>query len=230
VFLRAEWRSGVHVSAHERVKGNVNRFCALAGLLAVSACAADTQLSALLKAAEDRYNRTDTLQVLFREDYTRAGHAKRSENGLLDLRKPRQMRWEYASPKDKLAICDGKTFYTWYPDQNKVSQTPLQEDTLAPLAFLLGKLHFEKEFRNLQGRPEGNDTRVTAEPKTDNMPYSAVEFLMTSAGRIREVKVTRLDNSILQYTFDQEKMGVKLDDKLFHFQIPKGAEIVEPDK
>jgi len=220
----------VHVSPHGRVKDNVNRFCALAGLLAVSAYAADTQLSALLKTAEDRYNRTDTLQVLFREDYIRAGHAKRSENGLLYLRKPRQMRWEYSSPKNKLAVCDGKTFFTSYPDENKVEKTPLRDDTLAPLAFLLGKLHFEKEFRNLQGRPEGNDTRVTAEPKTDNLPYSAVEFLVTSEGRIREVKVTRLDNSIMQYTFDQEKMGVKLDDKLFQFQIPKGAEIVEPDK
>jgi len=36
--------------------------------------------------------------------------------------------------------------------------------------FLLGKLNFEKEFRNLHARPEGTGTRITAEPKTGNLP------------------------------------------------------------
>jgi outer membrane lipoprotein carrier protein len=208
----------------------VNRFCPLVCLLAVSAFAADTPLADLLKTVEQRYNRIDTLQVLFREDYTRTGHARRSESGVLELRKPGRMRWDYSDPKGKLAVCDGKVFWTYYPSENKVEKLPLRESDDAPLAFLLGKLNFNKEFRNLQGKPEGSDTRVTAEPKTDNLPYSAVEFLVTAQGRIREVKVTRFDNSLMGYTFDQEKMGPKLDDKLFQFQVPKGAEVVEADK
>ena len=208
----------------------MNRFCPLVCLLAVSAFAADTPLADLLKTVEQRYNRIDTLQVLFREDYTRTGHARRSESGVLELRKPGRMRWDYSDPKGKLAVCDGKVFWTYYPSENKVEKLPLRESDDAPLAFLLGKLNFNKEFRNLQGKPEGSDTRVTAEPKTDNLPYSAVEFLVTAQGRIREVKVTRFDNSLMGYTFDQEKMGPKLDDKLFQFQVPKGAEVVEADK
>jgi outer membrane lipoprotein carrier protein len=208
----------------------VKRFCPLAGLLAVSAFAADTPLADLLKTVEQRYNRVDTLQVLFREDYARTGHARRSESGVLELRKPGRMRWDYSDPKGKLAVCDGKVFWTYYPSENKVEKLPLRESDDAPLAFLLGKLNFNKEFRNLQGKPEGSDTRITAEPKTDNLPYSAVEFLVTAQGRIREVKVTRFDNSLMGYTFDQEKMGPKLDDKLFQFQVPKGAEVVEADK
>jgi outer membrane lipoprotein carrier protein len=208
----------------------VKRFCPLAGLLAVSAFAADTPLADLLKTVEQRYNRVDTLQVLFREDYARTGHARRSESGVLELRKPGRMRWDYSDPKGKLAVCDGKVFWTYYPSENKVEKLPLRESDDAPLAFLLGKLNFNKEFRNLQGKPEGSDTRITAEPKTDNLPYSAVEFLVTAQGRIREVKVTRFDNSLMGYTFDREEMGPKLDDKLFQFQVPKGAEVVEADK
>jgi len=202
------------------------------GLLMVSAFAADTPLAGLLKTVEQRYNRADTLQVLFREDYTRTGHTRRSESGLLELRKPGRMRWEYSDPKGKLAVCDGKVFWMYTPSENRVEKFPLREtdDMRAPLAFLLGKLHFDKEFRNLQGKPEGSDTRIAAEPKTDSLPYSAVEFLVAADGRIREVKVTRFDNSIMGYTFDQEKMGPRLDDKLFQFQVPKGAEVVEAGK
>jgi outer membrane lipoprotein carrier protein len=201
-------------------------------LLAVSAFAADVPIASLLKTVEQRYNRADSLQVLFREDFTKSGHARRSESGLLDLRKPGRMRWEYSDPKGKLAVCDGKMFWMYTPSENRVEKMPLKEtdDLQAPIAFLLGKLHFDKEFRNLEGKPEGDDTRITAAPKSDNLPYSAVEFLVAPEGRIREVKVTRFDNSIMEYTFDQEKMNPKLDDKLFHFQPPTGAEVVEADK
>jgi len=142
------------------------------------------------------------------------------------------MRWDYSDPKGKLAVCDGKTFWLYTPSENQVQKMPLKEtdDLQAPIAFLLGKLHFDKEFRNLQGKPEGNDTRVTAQPKSDNLPYSAVEFLIAPDGRIRSVKVTRFDNSIMEYAFDQEKVNPALDDKLFRFQVPKGADVTEADK
>jgi outer membrane lipoprotein carrier protein len=220
----------VHVCVRVRVKRNVKWFLPLVCLLGVPAFAADPGLAALLRTVEQRYNRADTLQVLFREDYTRTGHASRRESGTLALRKPGRMRWEYSDPKGKLAVSDGKTFWTYNPSDNRVEKTPLRQTDDAPLAFLLGKLHFDKEFRNLEGKPEGADTRITAEPKTDSLPYSAVEFLVAADGRIREVKVTRLDNSIMGYAFDQEKVGPRLDDKLFQFQVPKGAEVVEANR
>ena len=207
-------------------------FCTLGCILAVSAFAAEVPTATLLKTVEQRYNRADSLQVLFREDYTRTGHTRREESGTLDLRKPGRMRWEYSDPKGKLAVCDGKTFWMYTPSENQVQKMLLKstDDMQAPIAFLLGKLHFEKEFRNIAGKPEGNDTRITAQPKSDNLPYSAVEFLVAPDGRIRTVKVTRFDNSIMEYNFDQEKVNPPLDDKLFHFQVPQGAEVVEAGK
>jgi outer membrane lipoprotein carrier protein len=97
----------------------------------------------------------------------------------------------------------------------------------APLAFLLGKLDFQKEFRNIQAKPEGGDTRITAEPKNDNLPYSAVEFVVAPDQHIKGVKVTGFDRSILEFRFDQEKVDLPLDAKLFQFQAPKGAQMVE---
>jgi len=201
----------------------------LTGLLAVCAFAADTPLDTLLKGVEARYNRAKTLQVLFKEEYTPPGRGRRAESGILMLRKPGRMRWDYSQPAGKLFVSDGKLLWLYTPAENRVERMKFQEsdDMRAPLAFLLGKLHFDKEFRNLQGKPEGADTRITAEPKTDNLPYSAVEFLVGPDSHIKEVKVTRFDKSVLHFTFDQERVDPKLDDKLFQFQVPKGAELVE---
>jgi len=196
----------------------------------VSAFAADARLDALLKGVEARYNRTKTLQVLFQEDYTRAGEGHRpTESGILMLRKPGRMRWAYNQPKGKLWVSDNKSLWLWLPDENRAERMKLQEsdDMRVPLAFLLGKLYFDKEFRDLKSQPAGADTRITGAPKTDNLPYSEVQFVVTPDYRIREVKVSGLDKSILEFHFDQERLDPKLDDKLFQFQVPKGAELVE---
>ena len=201
----------------------------LIGLLAVSAVAADARLDSLLKAVEGRYNRAKTLQVVFHEDYTPQGKPRRSESGTLQLRKPGRMRWDYDQPKGKLFVSDGKYLWLYTPAENRAEKMKFQEseDMRAPLAFLLGKLNFEKEFRNLEGKAEGADTRIAAEPRTENLPYSAVEFLVTADGRIKQVKVTGFDRSVLDFAFDQEKVDPALDGKLFQFQVPKGVELVE---
>ncbi|HTP32432.1 MAG TPA: outer membrane lipoprotein carrier protein LolA [Candidatus Acidoferrales bacterium] len=198
-------------------------------LTAVSALAAETPLDTLLKSVEARYNKAKTLQVLFHEDYTPLGRPRRSESGLLQLRKPGKMRWDYDQPKGKLFISDGKFLWLYTPADNRAEKLKLKEsdDMRAPLAFLLGKLDFQKEFRNLQARPEGSAQRITAEPKTDNLPYSAVEFVVDPQSRIHMVKVTGFDRSILEFRFDDEKIDPPLDSKLFQFQVPKGAELVE---
>jgi outer membrane lipoprotein carrier protein len=199
------------------------------GLVAVSAFAGDAALDGLLRGVEGRYNKAKTLQVAFHEDYTPLGRPRRSESGTLMLRKPGRMRWDYDQPKGKLFVSDGKYMWLYTPAENRAEKMKLQEsdDMRAPLAFLLGKLNFQKEFRNLQAKPEGAGTRITAEPKTDNLPYSAVEFVISPERQIKEVKVTGFDRSILEFRFDQEKVDPALNDKLFQFQVPKGAELVE---
>ena len=73
----------------------------------VSAFAGDANLNALLKSVENRYNHAKTLQVLFNEDYTPPGQATLTESGMLMLRKPGRMRWDYSQPKGKLLVSDG---------------------------------------------------------------------------------------------------------------------------
>jgi outer membrane lipoprotein carrier protein len=199
------------------------------GLLAVSAFAAESPLDTLLKGVESRYNRAKTLQVLFKEDYTPPGRPRRTESGLLLLRKPLRMRWDYSQPKGKLFISDGKELWLYTPAENRAEKMPLKmsDDMRAPLAFLLGKLNFQKEFRNIKATPEGSSTRITAEPKTDNLPYSQVEFVVTPEYQIRQVKVVGFDKSVLDFTFDQERVDPSLDAKLFQFTLPPGARLVE---
>jgi len=193
----------------------------------VSAFAADPQLGNLLATVEARYNHAKTLEVVFQEQYTRQGEPHRAEGGRLQLRKPGKMRWDYTEPQGKLFICDGKYLYLYTPADNRAQRMKLKEtdDMRAPLAFLLGKLHFEREFRNLQANRVGGNWRVTAE-----LPYRAVEFVVAQDGRIEEVKVTSYDQAVLDFHFDREKVDPPLGAGLFQFQLPPGAQLTEGDQ
>lgn len=225
------WLS-LHASRSSTVKTFVRVICVLTMLLGVSAQAADARLDQLLKQVEARYNRAQTLQVLFTEQYTKPGEMRRTESGMLSLRKPGRMRWEYYSPLGKQFISDGKFLYLYTPDDRHAERLKMKEtdDMRAPLAFLLGKLNFQKEFQNIQGVPDGSGMRVVAEPKSQNLPYSAAEFVITADARIREVKVTAFDKSVLDFTFDQEKVNPSLGAALFQFQPPPGVPLTEGEQ
>ena len=194
-----------------------------------SAFGAEPATARLLKQVEQRYNRAQTLEVQFSETYSGAGRAPRTESGKLYLRKPGRMRWDYASPAGKLFISDGKDVYLYLPGENRVEKMKLKEsaseDWRAPLAFLLGKLNFDKEFRNIQARAEGSDTVITAEPKSENLPYSKVEFTVAPSSEIRKLHIAGQDQSVLDFSFAQEKLNPALSSELFRFQPPAGAEV-----
>ena len=198
----------------------------------MSGFAADPQLSGLLASVEARYNHAKTLQVLFQEQYTRQGEPHRAEGGRLQLRKPGKMRWDYSEPRGKLFISDGRYLYLYTPADNRVERMKLKEtdDMRAPLAFLLGKLHFEREFHNLRAERLGSGWRIKAEPKTEDLPYREVEFTVAQDGRIEEVKVTGYDQAILDFHFDQEKVDPPLSAELFQFHMPAGAQMTEEDQ
>jgi len=197
--------------------------------LIVSAGAADAPKFAILKTLESRYNQAQSLQVQFSETYSGAGRAPKTEAGTLFLRKPGRMRWEYSSPAGKLFVSDGKIVYLYLPGSGRVQKMNLKqtEDMRAPLAFLLGKLNFEKEFQHIEAMPVADGTRITADPKAANLPYSKVEFLVTPAFEIQKLQITAQDGSVLDFTFNAERLNPPVADKLFKFTIPAGAEVVE---
>lgn len=197
----------------------------------MSACAAGPDLHGVLKGVENRYNRARTLQVLFQQSYEMPRRGTKTESGELFLRKPGRMRWQYTDPAGKLFVSDGKNIYLYTPSSNRVERSKVKEsdDMRAPLAFLLGRLDFEREFSDFIYRQDGENVRITAQAKSDRVPFTQVKFLVTPSYEIRELEITGQDNSVMSFQFRDEKMNPKLDDKMFQFKAPAGAEMVESE-
>jgi outer membrane lipoprotein carrier protein len=189
---------------------------------------AESATDRTIKKIEDRYNSARTLSVHFIESYSILGHPRPAEAGTLSLRKQGKMRWDYSRPEGKLFISDGKQVFLYTPEDNRVEKVPLKdtEDMRAPLAFLLGRLDMKKEFRDFQTHQADGGTWLEATAKTDRLPYEKVDMLVAPDGCIQKLDVVGRDQSLLSYSFTDEKINPLLNDGLFHFQIPPGAQVV----
>lgn len=185
--------------------------------------------SSLIDRVQNRYNSAKTLSVDFVESYSMQGHPRPAEAGKLTLRKQGKMRWDYTRPQGKLFISDGKNVFLYTSGDDRVEKIPLKdtEDMRAPMAFLLGRLDMKKEFRDFEVRAADGGTWLNASAKTDKLPYERVEMLVGDDAAIRQLKVMGRDDSVLSFSFTNEKLNPPVSDSLFHFTIPPGAQIVD---
>ena len=137
--------------------------------------------------------------------------------------------WDYSRPEGKLFVSDGKNVFLYTSWDNRVEKVPLRdtEDMRAPLAFLLGRLDMKKEFGSFEAHAGDGGTWLDAYARNDRVPYKKVEMLIVPDGSIRQLKVVGRDTSLLSFSFNNEKLNPPVEDKVFHFTIPPGAEVVD---
>jgi len=180
------------------------------------------------KAVEGRYNGARSLSAHFDQRYRAPGRLPRAESGELVLRKPARMRWDYSAPAGKTFVSDGKSIWFYSPAEKKVERSPLKatDDLRAPLAFLLGKLDFHREFGDLTLQQSGADIVIQALPKNGRLPYRRVDFTITADNQIRRVIITGQDQSVMDFSFSGEKLNGPVAESAFRVNAPPGTPVV----
>jgi outer membrane lipoprotein carrier protein len=147
---------------------------------------------------------------------------------VLYLRKPGQMRWEYSNPAGKLFLTDAKQIYYVSPAARRVEVSPVKgtEDLRAPLAFLLGKLDFGRDFSRYETSRRTGALVIRAFPKSDKSFYEYVEFMPGAEAQLLSVTVQARDGSRMEYVFRNELRNPALNPSLFSFAAPEGYEVV----
>ena len=191
-----------------------------------------------MQAVDNHYNHLRSLESDFTEIY-RGDGPERVESGTLWLKKPRKMRWEYRSPKEKLFISDGEVVWFYMPEERQVRKTTLKklDDLRSPLAFLLGKTKLEKELTGLskvveQAPMDARDTLLRGVPQ-GVVPQSVagqvseVQLEITPADQIVRIVLIEADGSETEFRFAGWKENVEMSDSRFQFTPPAGVETVE---
>jgi outer membrane lipoprotein carrier protein len=187
----------------------------------------------LAHAVDNHYNHLRSLQGEFTETYSGNG-AQRQESGTLWLKKPRKMRWEYRSPKEKLFLSDGQSVWFYVPAEHQARKTDFKklDDLRSPIAFLLGKTKLENELQGLSKAPDqapalAGDTVLRGVPKGSIGDVSEVQLEISPSNQIIRIVLMEPDGGTTEFRFNDWKENFELSDSRFHFIPPPGVETVD---
>jgi outer membrane lipoprotein carrier protein len=218
-------------------RGSVSILIAALFLLisfALPARAADATTTA--RAVDEYYNRLQSLKSSFTEIYQAPG-ISRSESGVLWLKKPGRMRWEYREPKAKLFLVDSQNAYFYVPGERQARRISLKkiDDIRSPLRFLLGKTKLEKELDGLSLAPDvaaiqSGDVILRGVPKNMKDRISEVLLEISPTYQITRIVLQGADGVSTDFRFSQIEANVPVADSLFRFQPPPGVAVIQDDQ
>ncbi len=187
------------------------------------------QLKVLLDRLQKHYQQTNSFSAKFKEQIAPAGGSKRDREGTVYYRKPGLMRWEFGGEDQELIVSDGKQLYSYQPDLNQVIETPLAQAFRSSsfAAFMLGIGNVQRDFDASIPATSPSDglTHVALKPKNGG---DLVEMgLDPSTLNLRTLRLTDALGDVTDLTFSDFKSGAPLDDKLFAFIPPAGADILK---
>ncbi|HXN86763.1 MAG TPA: outer membrane lipoprotein chaperone LolA [Candidatus Binataceae bacterium] len=190
--------------------------------------ATSPQLKALISNLQKHYQATNSFSAEFKEEISPAGGATREREGTVYYRKPGRMRWEFGGQDQEVIVSDGKQLYSYQPDLNQVIETPLEQAfrSSSAASFLLGIGNVGRDFDVTAPAHAATDgfKHVILKPKNGG---DTIEVgLDPNTMNLRTLRLTDQLGDVTELAFSDIKNGVVLDDKLFAFNPPAGADIV----
>jgi chaperone LolA len=195
--------------------------------------AADTPDDAAQTAAalQKRYDGIRDLRAEFSQTSFSAALGKETEShGVVVVRRPGQMRWEYAAPDGRVIVLDGKAIRIWNPEEKQLQIAALSAGNVSPtaLSFLMGQTRLSDDFgaKSLSdaSRPERG---LTLTPKKDSGFESLDLWFDPKSYQLRESVVTDLFGNRTRVRFSAIAENGGADASAFVLEAPKGAETID---
>jgi outer membrane lipoprotein carrier protein len=203
---------------------------ALVACLVIAAPVAEASESArgLVRAIEEHHARLADMVARFSQSY-RSGMLGREivERGVVSLKRPGRMRWEYKDPEPKLFVSDGRTFYFYVPADKQVVVSEQDPKHSLAARLLSGTGGLVDEFdASLEEPLEQGVLRLKLVPRQPQADVERATIDAEPSGRIRSILLEDPQGNRTRFRFEEVRENTGLEERLFRFEPPKGVEVV----
>jgi chaperone LolA len=182
----------------------------------------------LVRRIEARHSRTQDLVARFVQSY-RSGLLGRElvERGVVSIKRPGLMRWEYKEPEEKLFLSDGESFYFYVPEDRQVIIQAQDDERSLAARLLFGGAGLLEEFEvSLEEPFEEGVLRVRLVPRRENAELERAYIDAEPSGLIRSILLEDIQGNRTLFRFEEIRENTGLSDRLFEFEIPSGVEVI----
>jgi outer membrane lipoprotein carrier protein len=196
---------------------------------AAPAPSADAELArGVLRRVEEHHARTSDLVARFSQSY-RSGMLGREvvERGVVSIKRPGRMRWEYKDPEPKLFVSDGKTFYFYVPADRQVIVSEQDDERSLAARLLSGRGGLTDEFAASMEEPlEEGVMRVKLVPRHEQPDVQKAFVDVEPSGRIRGILLEDVQGNRTRFRFESVRENTGVRDEQFRFVVPQGVEVI----
>ena len=149
-----------------------------------------------------------------------------SSQGHMWIMRPGRFRWDYEMPYKQQLVADGERLWSYDEDLEQVTVQPASQVlTSTPAMLLSGDKPLETVFNIEEASTTGADQTVTLVPKTDDS--NVIRLQVHFSGKL----LTHIDaedsfGNTTIFSFSNLERNPKLDETIFTFTPPAGADVI----
>jgi len=187
---------------------------------------------------QQKYEQIESFRAHFEQTFRSRGITQ-VEKGVVMMKRPGRMFWEYQDPAPKYFVADGKKTYFYVPAEKQVLVSDLDLSKAdSPLLFLLGRGEIDHDFFVSREQPDEDPSGDTSAAPgvlclrlTPKLPQSDFSYVLLEVGAqdflIRKLTVVEPIGQENEYLLTDFEQNVRIPDQQFRLKIPSNVEVVE---
>ena len=185
----------------------------------------------LMAKLQNKYEQIESFSADFTQLF-RSGNIQLQESGIMVMKKPGKMYWEYRQPTPKVFVADGQKSYFYLPLDKQVIVSDLDlSNAQTPLLFLMGKGNLKEDFQvglEPEEKPlQGENILIRLTPKKPQGIYSYVILEVDPSNYlVRRLIVKEPIGNRNEYIMVNFKENIRIPDGQFNFKVPPGVEVM----
>jgi outer membrane lipoprotein carrier protein len=197
--------------------------------------AASLLVPAVSRAADDAVTRVDayldsltTLSAQFVQVVQdRKGEITDRASGTLSIARPDRFRWDYREPYEQTIVADGRRLWLYDPDLEQVTVRSMEQGLGATPAMLLsGSGDVGDAFTAGPIEQKQGLTWCRLLPKQPGSDFERVSLAFRKPGELVAMELVDKLGQTTTIQFSAVRRAQKLDDSLFRFVPPAGADVI----
>lgn len=191
-------------------------------------------LEELIAKTQERYEKTEDLKARFIQEVTiKSMNKTEREEGLVYIKNPKRMLWNYSKPKAKKLIINTKKAWIYIPDDHVayVQDTEKIYSSKLTIKFLTGIGKLSEDFQISFSRPNSLDVKgnylLTLVPKVSDMGIDTMHLTIDKDDfQVIHCNFIDLYGNVTRIRLMDIKINNNLSDNLFNFKPPAGVEVL----